>query len=118
MNQRGFTLIEVAVAFAIFALAVGALLEAFGGSVRRTQSTRDVEASWMTAQSLLAEQRVREMPWSPEQSGRTSDGKAWRIEVARMDTDTDPEYPWRAYAVTVMVQDVVLKSIELARDPP
>jgi type II secretion system protein I len=118
MKQRGFTLIEVAVAFAIFALMIGALLEAFSGSVRRTQSTRDAEASWMTAQSLLAEQRVREMPWSPEQSGRTDDGRVWRIEVAPIDAGTDPEYPWRAYAVTVSVQGVVLKSVELARSVP
>ena len=124
-RQRGFTLIEVVVAFAVFALSVGAIYEAFAGATRRGMQARDRELHLLTAQSVLAELRTRAAPWPTEENGNSSSsGQQWQIRVARFDAHTDENSAWKAYEVTVVVgsarsrsRDVTLKSIELARSP-
>lgn len=124
-RQRGFTLIEVVVAFAIFTLAMGALYEAFGGALRRGAQSRDREESVLAAQSVLASLRASPPPWKPDDSGRLDDW-LWRTEIAPYDARTSQQRTsWRAFEVTVHLQraaggggDVVLKSIELARVTP
>jgi general secretion pathway protein I len=123
LSQRGFTLIEVLVAFAIFTLTVGAIYEAFAGANRRGAQARERELHLLTAQSLLAELRTRAPPWpSEEKGGDAASGEEWQIEVVPFDAHTDPESVWKAYEVSVTVGSpqsrsaaVVLKSVELAR---
>jgi len=124
-RQRGFTLIEVVVAFAIFALSMGALYETFGGAVRRGIQARDREQSLLAAQSVLARLRVSPPPWKPEDAGRLEGGWLWRTEIVPFDAGANERTPWRALVVTVGLRredsdtgEVVLKSIELARVTP
>ncbi|MDH3240824.1 MAG: prepilin-type N-terminal cleavage/methylation domain-containing protein [Alphaproteobacteria bacterium] len=53
-GARGFTLIEVLVAFVILALALGALLPALSGSLRGARLSGDTLVATAYAQSLLA----------------------------------------------------------------
>jgi general secretion pathway protein I len=126
-RSRGFTLIEVMVAFAIFALSIGAIFEVFAGATRRAERARENEHLWLSAQSLLSEFRARPAPWPAEEEGPHDDASgdvAWRVTVTPFDADTNPDYPWKAYLVTVRVgsqsshRDVTLRSIELARAAP
>ena len=126
-RSRGFTLIEVMVAFSIFALSVGAIFEVFAGATRRAERARENEHLWLTAQSVLSELRVRAAPWPRQDEGSQSIAGAdvnWQLTVAPFDTEANPDFPWKAYLVTVHVgsqtsrRDVTLRSIELARAAP
>jgi general secretion pathway protein I len=120
-GQRGFTLIEVVVAFAIFTLAVGAIYESFAGAVRRSARAGARDRELLVAQSLLSQLRTSPAPWKAEESGRLEGGWRWRMEIAPLDAASNERSPWRAFAVTVHVLDerdgaseVSLRSVELA----
>jgi len=121
VNQRGFTLIEVVVAFAIFALSVGALYEITRDAMRRTGKADERARAWLTAESELAALRVRVTPWPPEESGVTPDGLEWRVQTSEHEFDTHRDGPWHAFDVAVRVKpkgssgaEVLLRSVELA----
>jgi general secretion pathway protein I len=123
-RQRGFTLLEVIVAFAIFALTIGALFETFGGALRRSVQASGQELAWLTAQSLLTERRMQPAPWHLDDSGTSSAGLHWQIHAEPFEVPVDRATEWRAYAVSVQVvalgsrRSVKLESIELARMSP
>lgn len=122
-RQRGFTLIEVLVAFAIFALSVGALFELFAGATRRTRQAEASEVLWLTAQSVLAERRVHPGPWPEEEKGERS-GTQWRVLTQPFDTGAEAASPWQVFLVRVEVADnasrrsIELQSVELAKIAP
>jgi general secretion pathway protein I len=123
-RQGGFTLLEVIVAFAIFALTIGALFETFGGARRRSVQASGQELAWLTAQSLLTELRVQPAPWRTDDSGTSSAGLHWQIHAEPFEVPVDRATQWRAYAVSVQVvapgsrREVKLESIALARMNP
>jgi general secretion pathway protein I len=124
-HQTGFTLIEVVIAFAIFALCAGALYEVFASSARRTAQSRDREIAWLTAQSVLSELRARPAPWKPRQTGQSAAGVSWRVDVAPVENEGIQPHEWQAVRVTVRARaqrvkgsDVMLESIELVRSSP
>ena len=57
VNCRGFTLLEVLVAFAILAMALSVLLQIFSSGLRRAQLAEEYSFAVLTAQSELS--RVR-----------------------------------------------------------
>jgi len=124
-NQQGFTLVEVVVAFAIFALAAGAIYESLGGAVQRNLRSHDREGSLLAAESLLARLRASSPPWKAQDSGVLAGGWAWHIEVSPFDAAANERSAWQAFAVVVHVrsgetatQEVVLRSVELTRLVP
>lgn len=124
-RQNGFTLIEVTVALAIFALCVGALYEEFADALNRSDSARDREQGLLIAQSLLAQLRASPGPWAASSSGHSGDGWIWHEDVAPFRSGAEVRSAWQAFAVTVVVQRdgldtraVTLRSIELARTTP
>ncbi len=52
-SERGFTLLEVLLAFVIFALSFATVLEILAGSVRSTTRARDYTEAALLAQSLM-----------------------------------------------------------------
>ncbi len=124
-RQSGFTLIEVLVAFAVFALSIGAIYEVFAdvsrGSARTSARTRNL----LAAQSILSEQRARPLPWDARRTGQNADAQSWEITIVPLDAGTDENSRWKAYEVAVRVASrdgasraVVLRSIELAASVP
>lgn len=118
-------MIEVVVAFSIFALSMGALYESFAGAVRRNLQAHEREQALLAAQSVLARVRVTPPPWKPEETGSLEGGWQWRVEVAPFDAEANERSSWRTFAVTVHLaregsdaKEVVLKSVELARTTP
>lgn len=122
-SQRGFTLLEVVVAFAVFALTAGALYESLAGATRHTAQARAEGLAMLTAQSALAGLRSQPTPWPVELAGRDQD-REWHLRVEPFALEVDEASSWRAYQVTVSVRHAgakggtTLESIELARTEP
>jgi general secretion pathway protein I len=75
----GFTLIEIIIALAILAVALGTLFQAFSGGLRATAVVGRQAATVMLAQSLL-DRIGQDIPLTAgEQAGVSEDGLRWSI---------------------------------------
>lgn len=84
--DRGFTLLEVLVAFAILTVSLGGLMLAFSDGLRATQSSVAVSNATLQAQSLL-EEVGKTIPVRPGSvTGTLDDGSRWEVTVAPFDT--------------------------------
>ena len=123
-RQCGFTLIEVVIAFAIFALCMGALYEIFAGAAHRSAQARDQEITWLLAQSVLAEVRGGATPQEVRQSGKFR-SFAWRVEIVPHKAGMVTGGHWQLHEVTVHLERqsagrpaLELRSIEWFRSEP
>jgi general secretion pathway protein I len=79
-RQRGFTLIEAVIAFAILGLSLSALYGAFGAALSRTRRDAKLSEATLIAQSLLARAGT-ELPAS---SGHfTGEWQDYRYELSQ-----------------------------------
>jgi general secretion pathway protein I len=98
-RARGFSLLEVIVAFAVLSLAMGAGMALLSQSLRNVRVAHDHVHAAALAESLLAEAGVGEM--RPRVEGGVSGGFEWRLTVTEQPAESD--HPMRAHAVTVDV---------------
>ena len=90
-TQRGYTLIEVIVAFALLAGALTLLLGTLSGALRQVRWSGDAGRAALHAQSLLDQVGVGEPLRPGMRSGEFDDGRyRWTLVVARW---TDPALP-------------------------
>ena len=90
MNRsvRGFTLIEVIIAFALLALALTLLLGSLSGAARQIRTADDSGRATLHAQSLLAQLGVGEILRPGRKQGVFEKGRyRWALEV---EPYTDP----------------------------
>lgn len=81
-RQRGFTLIEVIIAFALLALALTLLLGSMSGAARQIRSADEAGRATLHAQSLLAQIGVGETLQPGRQQGDFESGRyRWALEV-------------------------------------
>ncbi len=80
-RPNGFTLIEVLVAFAIMAFALGALLQTFATGLRSLGTAQSYTTAALQARSKLAEIGPIVPLEQGEHSGELADGFAWRARV-------------------------------------
>ncbi|KOR45801.1 general secretion pathway protein GspI [Xanthomonas oryzae] len=85
-RQRGYTLIEVIVAFALLALALSLLLGSLSGAARQVRAADESTRATLHAQSLLAVQGI-EKPLEPEQQQGTFENGhfRWSLDVRPYD---------------------------------
>ncbi|MCC4609020.1 prepilin-type N-terminal cleavage/methylation domain-containing protein [Xanthomonas campestris] len=85
-RERGYTLIEVIVAFALLALALSLLLGSLSGAARQVRAADDSTRATLHAQSLLALQGM-DKPLVPEQQqGSFENGHfRWSMDVRPYD---------------------------------
>lgn len=83
-TQRGYTLIEVIVAFALLALALTLLLGTLSGALRQVRWSSDAGRAALHAQSLIDQLGVGEPLQPGVRNGEFEDGRyRWTLEVAR-----------------------------------
>ncbi|KAB8186219.1 prepilin-type N-terminal cleavage/methylation domain-containing protein [Lysobacter maris] len=89
--QRGYTLIEVIVAFALLALALSLLLGTLSGATRQVRWSGDAGRAALHAQSLLDQLGVGTRIEPGRENGDFEDGRyRWTLEVAPWE---DPALP-------------------------
>jgi general secretion pathway protein I len=81
-NSRGFTLLEVLLAFVVFALSFAVVLEILGGSMRSSVRAREYTEAALLGQSLMAsvgtEIPIEEGALQGEEPG----GYRWHLQIA------------------------------------
>lgn len=80
-RNRGFTLLELLLAFVVFALSFATVLEILSGSMRNTVRARHYSEAALTAQSLMDQVGLE----IPLQAGTGLNGEAgdyrWELEI-------------------------------------
>jgi general secretion pathway protein I len=90
--ERGFTLLEVLVAFVIAALALGVMFDAVLGGLRATESASHYEEALSLARSHLASVTTVGIA-SQELSGDDGRGFHWSLRIRPAGTITLPRGP-------------------------
>jgi len=103
-TQDGFVLVETLVAFAVFALTMGVVLQIAADAARRTGQARSLSQANVALQSLLGRVGV-DIPLEPgEPKGQFGDGLRWRLRIERFGEAADRQaWPVGAYSVAVEV---------------
>ena len=90
-RERGYTLIEVLVAFAVLALALTVLLGTLSGATRQVRWSADAGRAALHAQSLVAQVGVGEPLVPGRRGGELEAGRyRWQLEVEPW---IDPQLP-------------------------
>ena len=90
-NERGFTLVEALVAFAILATVLVALYEAMGTSLKGLDRSGRVDEAVLIAESRLDELKARKtLPESPLEGAVEGTAYRWRVEPV---AEAAPEAP-------------------------
>jgi general secretion pathway protein I len=87
-RQRGFSLLEVILAFSLLAVALGILLAILSGGLAQVKNSGDASVATLHAQSLLAELGALD-PITPGSRGGELDDGRYRWEM-RIDEVEDP----------------------------
>lgn len=132
MRQRGFTLIEVLVAFAILSLSLGVMMQLFSTGLRNVALAEQYSRATALAESQLASVGVEEPLSAGQQSGEFPDGYRWQVDVQpysspeEQDSGVTELLPVAAYRVDVTVlwsegskdRSVTLTTLRLEQAPP
>jgi len=105
-DQRGFTLIEVLVAFVILALALTVLMRIFSGGLRNVALAEDYARAVLVAEAQLAAAGVSEPLEPGETNGAWQERFRWRRVIDTYQPWQDgahAQLPVTAYWVTVQV---------------
>jgi len=81
-RQRGFSLLEILIAFSILALSLGILLKIFSAGINNAGVAEEYTAAVQVAESLMAETGA-EAPLKPHQAtGLEHDKYHWQVSVS------------------------------------
>lgn len=87
---RGFSLLEVLVAFIILALALGVLMRIFSGGLGNIGTAEHYSRAVAIAESELAAIGVGVPLTEGENTGEAEGGYTWRASVQRYEASTQP----------------------------
>ncbi|MGR8930091.1 MAG: type IV pilus modification PilV family protein [Gammaproteobacteria bacterium] len=79
--HKGFSLLEILVAFAVMAVALTIVLRIFGSGVNSVALSEDYTLATQVAESLMARMGIEVPLQSGEMSGNEGDKYQWRIRV-------------------------------------
>ncbi len=81
-KQRGFSLLEILIAFSILALSLGILLKIFSAGVNTAGVAEEYTAAVQNAESLMAGTGVEKPLQTGETTGLENEKYHWRVEVS------------------------------------
>ena len=85
-RQRGFSLLEVILAFSLLAVALGILLAILSGGLAQVKNSGDASVATLHAQSLLAELGVLEPIAPGSRGGDLDDGRyRWQLRIEQVE---------------------------------
>lgn len=105
-RARGFTLLEVLIAFVILAVSMTVILQVFSSGMRGARLADAYTTATLLAKSVLAETGVETPLVEGEDGGEFDNGFKWRRLVTLYEDEAMPEtlgLPVAAYRVTVEV---------------
>lgn len=130
VRSRGFTLLEVIIAFVIMALIVGATFDTFSTGLRNAVLSGNYADAVVRAESRLALLEFSEALDLGVKTGRVDQTYGWRTEISPVVTDEGSDRTrgladYRLYHVVVTVfwgsgrdsREVTLRSQRLKRAP-
>lgn len=115
-RQRGFSLLEILVAFVILAFSLAAIYQSAGGSVNAAISDERHSYALLLAQSVLNNYQGVP-PGGLAKSGQLENGYSWRFTAVKREDNSDTKLTWPLYDVKVVVSwgnakaQVVLNSV-------
>ncbi|WP_116475455.1 type IV pilus modification PilV family protein [Zobellella maritima] len=124
MNKaRGFSLLEVLVAFAVLTVTLGVLLQLFSLATRTAQVAGEQQMALLLAESKLVELAAGRTLQAGRDQGRFDDKYWWqtRIEPFDLHQMTDQDTPLVPYRLSVTVgwgreQALSLSTLRLVRE--
>jgi general secretion pathway protein I len=81
-RQRGFSLLEILIAFSILAISLGILLKIFSAGVNTAAVAEDYTVAVQLAESLMVRSGVETALQPGEVSGRDNDKYSWQLVVS------------------------------------
>jgi general secretion pathway protein I len=103
-KQRGFSLLEILIAFSILALSLGILLKIFSAGVNTAEVAEDYTAAVQIAQSLMAKTGVETPLQADQSSGLENEKYHWLVEVIPFEFNPDNVEPTAITAVLFKVK--------------
>ena len=90
-RQRGFTLIEIVIAFVLLSLILATSYQIFSTGMQRAGDLDDYSRALEIAQTQLAQAGVNETFDEGQTSGQSDDQRfRWTVSIAAFDDGTDP----------------------------
>lgn len=105
-RARGFTLLEIVIAFTILAVALVSLLHAFGTGLRGLGAAQASAGAVMIARSKLEEVGLTIPLHEGESTGDTDQGYEWRVSITRIE-DPDLAEVFTSFVVPYRVEVAV-----------
>jgi len=80
-KQKGFSLLEILIAFSILAISLGILLKIFSAGINTAVVSEDYTAAVQIAESLMAKTGLESPLQAGEDSGTENDKYEWQVLV-------------------------------------
>ena len=102
-KNKGFSLLEVLVAFSLFALTIGALLQIFVGSRHAVIRSEAYTQAAIIADSQLARVGIEFEIEDMQEEGESETGFTWRIKISPFEIESDLPTAYETWLVQVDV---------------
>ena len=103
-SVRGFSLLEILVAFAVFGIVGTALLQLFQSGLDHIDRSHKMTQAVLLAQTKLAELRVLPDLQPGESEGVYPQGYRWYVQLEPYQPGlSDPNHRFRAFSVTLRI---------------
>jgi len=104
-GEKGFTLLEVIVAMALFAAGIVMISRLFTGSLALSGGARDASAAAIYARQRMEEALLAPDPAEGVERGAFGEGYRWKLETSFVPPGEEKPYDEILYRVTVTWDD-------------